>query len=131
MKRTLLFADFCSTGCRFEYFHTTQPCLQCRCLFAYNTPLQAADNSLTSKLLAGYFIIGKLLFKYQSQPIDDKNQQKTLQRDRDDDKLQRHICVDALALEWNIQITAKYMQIYRINDQMSKFTCICILLYNS
>ncbi|CAL6029997.1 GYF-like_domain superfamily [Hexamita inflata] len=67
----------------------------------------------------------------QSQPIDDKNQQKTLQRDRDDDKLQRHICVDTLALEWKIQLTAEYMQIYRINDQMSKFTCICILLYNS
>ncbi|CAL5987918.1 4 [Hexamita inflata] len=67
----------------------------------------------------------------QSQPIDDKNHQKTLQRDRDDDKLQRHICVDAIALEWIIQITVRYMQIYRINDQMSKFTCICILLYNS
>ncbi|CAL5979238.1 Hypothetical_protein [Hexamita inflata] len=34
----------------------------------------------------------------QSQPIDDKNQQKTLQRDRDDDKLLRHICVYANSL---------------------------------
>ncbi|CAL6058220.1 Hypothetical_protein [Hexamita inflata] len=58
----------------------------------------------------------------QSQPIDDKNHQKTLQRDRDDDKLQRHICVDAIALEWIIQITVRYMQIHIIYMLIYQFT---------
>ncbi|CAL6046718.1 Transmembrane_domain-containing protein [Hexamita inflata] len=65
---------------------------------------------------------GNFATMYQSQPIDDKNHQKTLQRDRDDDKLQRHICVDAIALEWIIQITVRYMQIHIIYMLIYQFT---------